>query len=83
MNDENNNVYEAIISLKSQIKFFQSLLQHVRGANEVFKARAMWATWCLHRYLNNELANDIEKAMREFGNKDELKDLENAKGKNN
>ncbi len=69
MSDENKNIYEAKQSLKAHIKFFEALLKHVNGTDEVLKARAMWATWCLHRYINDGLIVDIEKAMTQFGGK--------------
>ncbi len=64
---EDKNVQEAKQSLKSHIKFFEALLNHIKGGDEVLKGRAMWATWCLHRYINDGLINDIERAMREHG----------------
>jgi hypothetical protein len=64
-----DNIQEAKQSLKSHIKFLESLLGHIKGNNEVLKARAMWASWCLHRYINDGLVLDIEKAMNEFGDK--------------
>ena len=69
MSDENKNIYEAKQSLKAHIKFFEALLKHVNGTDEVLKARAMWATWCLHRYINDWLIVDIEIAMTQFGGK--------------
>lgn len=69
MNKENNNIQEAKQSLKAHIKFLESLLGHIKGNNEVLKWRAMWATWCLHRYFNDGLIEDIEKAMKEHGDK--------------
>lgn len=66
---ENVNITEAKNSLKYHIKFFESLLQHVRRGTEPHLSRSMWAAWCLHRYINDQLMNDIEKAMREFGDK--------------
>ena len=68
---ENDNVREAKKSLKSHIKFFESLLHHIRFGEEQMKARAMWATWCLHRYINDGLIEDIEKAMKEHGGKND------------
>ena len=62
-----DNVKDAKRSLKSHIKFLESLLFHLRGEDIVLKGRAMWASWCLHRYINNELINDIEKAMKDYG----------------
>lgn len=70
MSEENKNVYEAKNSLKAHIKFFEALLKHVNGNDEVLKSRAMWATWCLHRYINDGLMVDIEMAMREYGTKE-------------
>jgi hypothetical protein len=70
MSEENKNIYEAKKSLKAHIKFFDALLGHINGSNEPLKARAMWATWCLHRYINDGLIVDIEKAMREYGTKE-------------
>ena len=63
-----DNTKEARQSLKHHIKFFESLLKHVSGNDEVIKGRAMWASWCLHRYINDGLVKDIEKAMIEHGN---------------
>lgn len=62
---ENLNIQEAKKSLKHHIKFFDSLLQHIRRGEEPMLSRSMWATWCLHRYINDQLMGDIEKAMAE------------------
>lgn len=67
MNNENETIQEAKKSIKSHIKFFESLLGHIKGNNPALKSRAMWATWCLHRYINDRLIHDIEKAMKEHG----------------
>ena len=64
---EDKSVQDAKKSLKHHIKFFESLKAHLTGPNEVQKALAMWATWCLHRYINDSLIGDIEKAMTELG----------------
>lgn len=66
---ENVNLREAKKSLKSHIKFFESLLKHIQFGEEQMKSRAMWATWCLHRYINDGLIEDIKKAMKEYGDK--------------
>jgi hypothetical protein len=68
---EDKNVFEAKQSLKAHIKFFEALVKHINGNDNVLKNRAMWATWCLHRYINDGLMVDIETAMREFGSKGE------------
>ena len=65
MNKENKNVYEAKQSVKAHIKFFEALLKHLNGNDEVLKGRAMWASWCLHRYINDSFIPDIEKSMLE------------------
>lgn len=62
---DNNNVYEAKLSVKAHIKFFEALLKHLNGNDEALKARAMWASWVLHRYINDSFVPDIEKAMRD------------------
>ncbi|CAB4152037.1 hypothetical protein UFOVP685_37 [uncultured Caudovirales phage] len=67
----NENEYEAKLSLKAHIKFLESLLGHIKSNNEVLKARSMWAAWCLHRYFNDGLKADIEKAMKEHGGANE------------
>lgn len=64
-----DNVKEAVKSLKSHIKFFESLLGHIRFGEPQFKARAMWASWCLHRYINDRLVDDIKEAMEKHGDK--------------
>jgi hypothetical protein len=66
---EGDNVAEAKKSLKHHIKFLKSLEDHIKFGDPVFKSRAMFATWCLHRYINDQLVNDIEKAMKENGGK--------------
>ncbi len=70
MSREDENVVEAKNSLKSHIKFFESLLKHINSDDVVMKGRAMWAAWCLHRYMQESLINDIENAMKEHGNND-------------
>ncbi len=66
---ENINIQEAKKSLKHHIKFFESLKDHIRKGDEPMLSRAMWATWCLHRYIQDRLVHDIEKAMKEHGEK--------------
>jgi len=68
MSKEDANVYEAKKSLKAHIKFLEALLSHLNGSDQVLKGRAMWASWCLHRYFNDGLVPDIEKAMKKGGN---------------
>lgn len=63
MMKEEDNVVQAKKSLKSHIKFLESLLSHINGSDIEMKGRAMWATWCIHRYLNDGLIKDIEASM--------------------
>ena len=65
---EDKTVYEAKKSLDAHIKFLTSLKNHLHGNNLQLKGRAMWAAWCIHRYFNDGLVNDIEQAMRQHGN---------------
>lgn len=65
MNKDDSNLYEAKQSVKAHIKFFEALLKHLNGSDQVLKGRAMWASWVLHRYINDGLIPDMEKAMRE------------------
>ena len=65
MNKEEQNVYDAKKAIKAHIKFFESLLKHLNGTDRAFKNRAMWTSWCLNNYMNNELMNDIQKRMKE------------------
>jgi hypothetical protein len=58
------NIYEAKQSIKSHIKFFESLLKHLNSDADRQKNRALWASWCLHRYINEGLIVDIEQAMK-------------------
>lgn len=67
---DNENIQEAKQSLKSHIKFLESLLGHIKHGDPILQGRAMWATWCLHRYINDQLVFDIEKAMTQFGDKE-------------
>lgn len=71
MTKENDNVQEAKKSLKHHIKFLESILQNLRGNDPIFKARAMWASWCLHRYINDRLMNDIKMAMEQNAKQNE------------
>lgn len=62
---EPKNITEAKESIKYHIKFFESLLDNIRRGKEPHMGHAMWATWCLHRYIEDRLIEDIEKAIKE------------------
>ncbi len=64
---ENPNIQEAKKSLKAHIKFLESLKENITKKEEPMLSRAMWATWCLHRYINDQLVHDIQKAIEENG----------------
>lgn len=62
---DNNAVMDAKKSLKSHRKFLGTLLKYINGNNEQLKSGAMFATWCLHQYINNNLMADVEKSIQE------------------
>jgi hypothetical protein len=66
---QKDNIVEAKKSIKYHIKFLQALLKHLNGADPILQDRAGWASWCLHRYMNDRLVSDIEKAMNDTENK--------------
>ena len=65
---EADNIKAAKKSLKAHIKFLKSLNDHIAKAEEPFLSRSMFAAWCIDKYLNEQLKNDIEEAMKN-GNK--------------
>lgn len=64
MTKENNNLLEAKRSMKANIEFLEAVLGHLKGTNKLLRDRAVWAAWCLHRYINDHLIGDINEAMR-------------------
>lgn len=64
---DTDNVKAAKKSLKAHIKFLKSLSTHIEKAQEPFFSRSMFAAWCIDRYLNDQLKNDIEEAMKDDG----------------
>ncbi len=67
MNQQNNTLQEAKKSVKAHIEFFEKLLEHLKGPNKELRSRAVWAAWCLHRYINDHLIGDINTAMAAYG----------------
>ena len=63
MTKEYDNVLDAKKSVKAHISFFEALLKHLNGTDKVLRARAVWASWCLHRYINDKMIGDIHDAM--------------------
>lgn len=64
MTQEYNTILEAKKSVKAHIDFFETLLQHLKGTDKTLRNRAVWAAWCLHRYINDHLIADINEAVR-------------------
>lgn len=65
MTQEYNTVLEAKKSVKAHIQFFESLLKHLNGTDKALRSRAVWAAWCLHRYINDRLINEIQMVMEQ------------------
>jgi hypothetical protein len=63
MTQEYDNVLEAKRSIKHHIEFLEILLKHLNGTDKLLRGRACWAAWCLHRYFNDQLMNDIQNAI--------------------
>lgn len=63
MTQEYNTVLEAKKSIKAHIEFFESLLKHLNGTDKALRGRAVWAAWCLHRYINDRLIGEIQMAI--------------------
>lgn len=61
---DSDNIKAAKKSLKAHIKFLKSLNDHIAKAEEPFLSRSMFATWCIDKYLNEQLKHDIEEAMK-------------------
>jgi hypothetical protein len=70
MSKEYDTVLEAKKSVKAHISFFESILAHLKGHDKVLRTRAVWAAWCLHRYINDHLINDINHVMAANAPKD-------------
>jgi hypothetical protein len=63
MTKEYDNILEAKRSMKAHIQFLETLLSHLKGTNTLLRNRAVWAAWCIHRYLNDKLINEIQEAI--------------------
>lgn len=70
MTKEYDTILEARHSVKAHIQFFQSLLKHLTGTDKALRSRACWAAWCLHRYINDHMMNDIQNVMQQNSPKD-------------
>lgn len=56
-------IKDAKKSLRAHIKFLNSLKDHIIKAKEPFLSRSMFAAYCIDKYMNEHLKNDIEKCM--------------------
>jgi hypothetical protein len=63
MTKEYDHVLEAKKSVRAHIDFFEALLKHLKGPDKVLRNRAVWAAWCLHRYINDKMRGEIQDAM--------------------
>ena len=62
---EKINVREAKKSLKYHITLLESLLRHIRNKKEPHYSRSIFASWCIHQYMEHGLIKDIEKVVEE------------------
>ena len=63
MTKEYSNVLEAKRSLKTHIQFMETLVKHLNGTDKLLRGRAMYASWCLHQYFNNQFMIDLQNAV--------------------
>lgn len=63
MTKEYDTVLEAKRSTKAHIEFFESLLKHLNGTDKVLRSRAVYAAWCLHRYINDRLMGELQSVL--------------------
>lgn len=63
MTKEYDTVLEAKKSTKAHIAFFESLLKHLNGTDKTLRARAVYAAWCLHRYINDRLMSELQAVI--------------------
>lgn len=60
-------IIEAKRSLKADIKFLESLLNHIKRGEEPMLSRAGWTSWVLHNYISHNLMEDVLEAMGKNG----------------
>jgi len=65
-----DNAKDAKKTLKKHIKFLEEMIMHIRKGEEPMLSNAMWAAWCLHRYIEDKLIEDITKAIQYNSKKD-------------
>jgi len=57
-----NNIdyLQAIESLKYNIKFMEDLMKNIYGEDKDQIIKAIYAANCIHRYINDQLINDVQ-----------------------
>jgi len=65
MTQEYNTILQAKKSVKAHIAFFESLLKHLNGTDKALRARAGYAAWCLHRYINDRLMGELQAVIEQ------------------
>lgn len=70
MTKEYDTVLEAKKSVKAHIIFLETILEHLKSHDKVLRGRAVLASWCLHRYINDHFINDINHVMAANAQKD-------------
>jgi hypothetical protein len=61
---ELDSVKAAKKSVRNHIKFFQNLLEYIREGKDPALTHAMWTAYCLHRYIEDKLIDDVIEAMK-------------------
>lgn len=64
MTSETDNIKAAKKSLKEHIKFLKILYDHLGKAEEPYLSRSLFAAWGIDKYINEQLKNDFEEAMK-------------------
>ena len=65
MSNDSDIIRDAKKSIKHHIKFLESLKQNISFGSDEMKHKAIWATYCLHRYMNDKLMDDIQAAIKQ------------------
>jgi hypothetical protein len=73
----NEDVIKAKQSLNSVIKFIELLISRLSDPDETVSARALLTGFCIDRYFDEFLIQDIQKLLLKYGKPDEqtTKDL--------
>ncbi len=66
LNIGKENIREAKLSLKSQIKYINVLIEHLNAHNLSNKQNSLIAAFCLHRYFSLGLPKDAEEMVQKL-----------------